>query len=239
MPDTQKSKVIVALDYPDAQSALQLVTQLAPELCRLKVGKELFTRAGPQLVEALVARGFDVFLDLKFHDIPNTVASACHAAAGLGVWMLNVHALGGMRMLDAAREGVARATHSPLLIAVTILTSMDDPDLAAVGLSGSAQDNVVRLARLAQQAGLDGVVCSSRETPLLRERLEASFLLVTPGIRPAGSQTNDQRRVMTPVGAIKNGSDYLVIGRPVTRADDPVGVLRTINSDLSALSLPS
>jgi len=235
----QKSKVIVALDYPDAQSAMKLVEQLVPDLCRLKVGKELFTRAGPALVETLAARGFDVFLDLKFHDIPNTVASACEAASELGVWMLNVHALGGERMLQAAKEGVSRAGHSPLLIAVTILTSMDETELASVGLSGSPQDNVLRLARLAQQSGLDGVVCSSREATVLREQLGTGFSLITPGIRPAGSQADDQRRVMTPVDAIKNGSDYLVIGRPVTRADDPVSVLRTINSDLSALSLPA
>jgi orotidine-5'-phosphate decarboxylase len=239
MTATQKSKIIVALDYPDAQQAMQLVERLVPDLCRLKVGKELFTRAGPPLVETLAARGFDVFLDLKFHDIPNTVASACQAAAELGVWMLNVHALGGERMLQAAKEGVSRTGHAPLLIAVTILTSMDETDLASVGLSGSPQDNVLRLASLAQQSGLDGVVCSSRETAVLREQLDAGFRLITPGIRPAGSQADDQRRVMTPVDAIKNGSDYLVIGRPVTRADDPVGVLRTINSDLSALSLPA
>ena len=239
MTAMQKSKIIVALDYPDAQSAMQLVEQLVPDLCRLKVGKELFTWAGPQLVEALSARGFDVFLDLKFHDIPNTVASACQAAAELGVWMLNVHALGGERMLQAAKEGVSRAGYSPLLIAVTILTSMDETDLASVGLSGSPQDNVLRLARLAQQSGLDGVVCSSRETLLLREQFDAGFRLITPGIRPAGSQADDQRRVMTPVDAINNGSDYLVIGRPVTRADNPVGVLRTINSELSALIPPS
>ena len=236
MADIHKSKVIVALDYPDATSAMQLVTRLTPDLCRLKVGKELFTRAGPQLVEDLAARGFDVFLDLKFHDIPNTVASACHAAAELGVWMMNVHALGGERMLQAAKEGVSRAKHSPMLIAVTILTSMDESDLAAVGLAGSPLDNVLRLAQLAQQSGLDGVVCSSRETPALREHLEPGFRLITPGIRPAGSQADDQRRVMTPVEAIKSGSDYLVIGRPVTRADDPVSVLRTINSELSALT---
>jgi orotidine-5'-phosphate decarboxylase len=236
MVTMQKSKVIVALDYPDAASALQLVARLAPDLCRLKVGKELFTRAGPRLVEDLAARGFDVFLDLKFHDIPNTVAGACHAAAELGVWMLNVHALGGERMLQAAKEGVMRATHSPLLIAVTILTSMDEADLVAVGLGGSPLDNVLRLAQLAQQSGLDGVVCSSRETPVLREQLDPGFRLITPGIRPAGSQADDQRRVMTPVDAINSGSDYLVIGRPVTRADDPVGVLRTINSELSALA---
>jgi len=239
MTAMQKSKVIVALDYPDAQSAMKLVEQLVPDLCRLKVGKELFTRAGPALVETLAARGFDVFLDLKFHDIPNTVASACEAASELGVWMLNVHALGGERMLQAAKEGVSRAGHSPLLIAVTILTSMDETELASVGLSGSPQDNVLRLARLAQQSGLDGVVCSSREATVLREQLGTGFSLITPGIRPAGSQADDQRRVMTPVDAIKNGSDYLVIGRPVTRADDPVSVLRTINSDLSALSLPA
>jgi orotidine-5'-phosphate decarboxylase len=236
MADMHNSKVIVALDYPDAASAMQLVTRLTPDLCRLKVGKELFTRSGPQLVEDLATHGFDVFLDLKFHDIPNTVASACHAAAELGVWMMNVHALGGERMLQAAKEGISRAGHSPLLIAVTILTSMDKSDLAAVGLAGSPLDNVLRLAQLAQRSGLDGVVCSSRETPTLRARLDPDFRLITPGIRPAGSQADDQRRVMTPVDAIKSGSDYLVIGRPVTRADDPVGVLRTINSELSALN---
>jgi len=214
---------------------MHLVARLTPDLCRLKVGKELFTRAGPRLVEDLAALGFDVFLDLKFHDIPNTVASACHAAAELGVWMLNVHALGGERMLLAAKEGVARAGLSPLLIAVTVLTSMEEADLSAVGLSGTPLDNVLRLAHLARQSGLDGVVCSSRETAVLRGRLGAGFMLVTPGIRPAGSQTDDQRRVMTPVEAISSGADYLVIGRPVTRADDPVSVLRTINSELSAL----
>ena len=236
MADMHKSRVIVALDYPDAASAMQLVARLTPDLCRLKVGKELFTRTGPRLVEDLAAHGFDVFLDLKFHDIPNTVASACHAAADLGVWMVNVHALGGERMLQAAKEGVTRATHTPLLIAVTILTSMDESDLAAVGLAGSPLDNVLRLAQLAQQSGMDGVVCSSRETPVLRAQLDPGFRLITPGIIPAGSQADDQRRVMTPVDAINSGSDYLVIGRPVTRADDPVSVLRTINSELSALN---
>ena len=230
------ARVIVALDYPDAASALQLVAGLSPDLCRLKVGKELFTRAGPQLVEELAGRGFDVFLDLKFHDIPNTVASACHAAADLGVWMVNVHALGGERMLLAAREGLERAKHTPLLIAVTILTSMDVHDLAAVGLSGTPEENVLRLATLAHLSGLDGVVCSSRETGILRDRLGPDFRLITPGIRPAGSQADDQRRVMTPAEAISAGSSYLVIGRPVTQADDPVSVLRTINSELSALN---
>jgi len=228
-------RVIVALDYPDRAPALALVERLEPGSCRLKVGKELFTRAGPKLVEALVAGGFEVFLDLKFHDIPNTVASACHAAADLGVWMLNVHALGGERMLLAAREGCARAAHSPLLVAVTILTSMDSGDLEAVGLAGSPEDNVLRLAGLVQRCGLNGVVCSSRETALLRERFGPDFTLVTPGIRPAGSRQDDQRRVLTPREAVDNGASYLVIGRPVTQADDPVGVLRTINSELAAM----
>jgi len=228
-------RVIVALDYPGRAAVLALVERLEPESCRLKVGKELFTRTGPQLVEELTARGFEVFLDLKFHDIPNTVASACHAAADLGVWMLNVHALGGERMLLAAREGCARAGRTPLLVAVTILTSMDAQDLAAVGLAGSPEDNVLRLATLVHDCGLDGVVCSSRETAVLRERLGPDFTLVTPGIRPAGSQQDDQRRVMTPQEAISSGASYLVIGRPVTQADDPVSVLRTINSELAAL----
>jgi orotidine-5'-phosphate decarboxylase len=231
------SRVIVALDYPVAAQAQAFVDRVEPDQCRLKVGKELFTRAGPRFVEGLVARGFDVFLDLKFHDIPNTVASACHAAADLGVWMVNVHALGGGRMLQAARDGLARGGgRRPLLIAVTILTSMDAQDLAGVGLSGSPADNVLRLAALAHDSALDGVVCSSRETGDLRARFGDDFLLVTPGIRPAGAAADDQRRVMTPVDAIGSGSSYLVIGRPVTQADDPIGVLRTINTELSALN---
>ena len=236
MNGSEKSRVIVALDYPDAQAALALVDRLEPGSCRLKVGKELFTRAGPALVEELRDKGFDIFLDLKYHDIPNTVASACHAAADLGVWMLNVHALGGARMLSAAREGISRAGHNSLLIAVTILTSMDEEDLAEIGLAGTPEENVLRLAALAAECGLDGVVCSSREAGLLREQHGTDFQLVTPGIRPTGSETGDQRRVMTPVEAIRNGSDYLVIGRPVTQADDLVSVLRTINSELSALN---
>jgi orotidine-5'-phosphate decarboxylase len=230
------SRVIVALDYPAAAPAQAFVERIDPAQCRLKVGKELFTRAGPSFVEGLVARGFEVFLDLKFHDIPHTVASACHAAADLGVWMVNVHALGGERMLHAAREGLARGARRPLLIAVTILTSMDADDLAAVGLTGTPAENVLRLAMLARHCELDGVVCSSRESAALRARLGSDFLLVTPGIRPAGTASDDQRRVMTPVDAIRSGSSYLVIGRPVTRADDPLSVLRTINSALSALA---
>lgn len=237
--NTGESRVIVALDFPNEKNALALVDRLEPGSCRLKVGKELFTRAGPALVQSLVGRGFDVFLDLKFHDIPNTVASACHAAADLGVWMLNVHALGGSRMLTAAREGIERSGHSPLLIAVTILTSMDSDDLAAVGLAGTPEDNVQRLALLAESCGLDGVVCSSRETRLLRGQVNDRFVLVTPGIRPSGSAADDQRRIMTPVEAVRSGASYLVIGRPVTQADDPVGVLRTINSELAAVPVLS
>jgi orotidine-5'-phosphate decarboxylase len=230
------SRIIVALDFPDADAAWQLVERLMPEQCRLKVGKELFTSAGPDFVRKLVDRGFDVFLDLKFHDIPTTVEKACRAAAGMGVWMLNVHALGGERMLLAAREAVSRSASPPLLVAVTILTSMDESDLAAVGLAGTPEECVLRLATLARDSGLDGVVCSSRESGQLRERLGAGFLLVTPGIRPSGSQANDQRRIMTPADAMRNGSSYLVIGRPVTRADDPAGVLLTLNSELAALN---
>jgi orotidine-5'-phosphate decarboxylase len=229
-------RVIVALDYPDAGSAMQLVRRLEPSQCRLKVGKELFTVAGPELVRRLSGEGFDVFLDLKFHDIPNTVARACTAAAAMGVWMLNVHALGGERMLSAAREAVAAAESPPLLIAVTILTSMAEADLEGVGLQGSPEDNVLRLASLAHYCGLDGIVCSSREAGVMRATFDEPFRLITPGIRPAGSAADDQRRVMTPVEAVRNGSTYLVIGRPVTAADDPLGVLLTINSELAALS---
>jgi orotidine-5'-phosphate decarboxylase len=228
-------RVIVALDYPDAETAWQLVGRLSPQLCRLKVGKELFTGAGPDFVRKLVERGFDVFLDLKFHDIPTTVEKACRAATQLGVWMLNVHALGGERMLLAAREAVSRSANPPLLVAVTILTSMDGNDLVSIGLTGTPQETVMRLARLARTSGLDGVVCSSREAAELRERFGEGFVLVTPGIRLPGDQVDDQRRIMTPADAVRNGSTYLVMGRPVTRADDPAGVLLTINSELAAL----
>jgi orotidine-5'-phosphate decarboxylase len=229
-------RVIVALDYADGESAWRLVRRLEPSQCRLKIGKELFTSSGPDFVRRVVERGFDVFLDLKFHDIPSTVAKACQVAAGLGVWMMNVHALGGERMLIAAREALSGLPGPPLLVAVTILTSMDGTDLAAVGLGGTPGEHVMRLATLARRCGLDGVVCSSRETHELRSRLGESFNLVTPGIRPAGSDTDDQRRVMTPVEAVRNGSTYLVIGRPITQADDPRGILLTINRELAALN---
>ena len=227
-----KHKIIVALDYADADSALALVAQLDPALCRLKVGKELFTVAGPELVRTLVARGFEVFLDLKFHDIPNTVAAACRVAASLGVWMMNVHASGGRRMMEAAREALADLPKPPLLIAVTVLTSMSAEDLGEVGVTGSPADQVRRLARLTQACRLDGVVCSAQEAAMLRADLGADFRLVTPGIRPAGFDAGDQRRVMTPVEALRAGATDLVIGRPVTAAADPLAALEQIQSDI-------
>ncbi len=225
-------KIIVALDYADVASALALVERLDPSLCRLKVGKELFTAAGPELVRALVARGFEVFLDLKFHDIPNTVAAACRAAAGLGVWMMNVHASGGRRMMTAAQEALADLPQRPLLIAVTVLTSMSAEDLGEVGVAGAPADQVLRLARLTQACKLDGVVCSAQEAAMLRGDLGAGFRLVTPGIRPAGSDAGDQRRVMTPVEAMRAGATDLVIGRPITAAADPLATLKQIQSDI-------
>jgi len=226
------TKIIVALDDADAASAMALVERLDPALCRVKVGKELFTAAGPELVRALAARGFEVFLDLKFHDIPNTVAAACRAAAGLGVWMLNVHASGGRRMLSAAREALLDLPQRPLLIAVTVLTSMSAEDLNETGVAGVPADQVLRLARLTQACKLDGVVCSAQEAALLRADLGADFRLVTPGIRPAGSEAGDQRRVMTPAEALRAGGTDLVIGRPITGAADPLAALKQIQSDI-------
>ena len=233
---TQTSPVIVALDFPSEQETLQLVDQLEPALCRLKVGKELFTRCGPDLVKLLVARNFDVFLDLKYHDIPNTVAQACAAAADLGVWMLNVHALGGEKMMSAARQ-VLSGHDSPLLIAVTWLTSSGQEELDALGIKATPQEMVSRLASMTKSAGLDGIVCSAQEAPILRQNMGEDFLLVTPGIRLADSQAenikqDDQCRVVTPGKAIENGASYLVIGRPITQAEDPCKVLRTINSEI-------
>lgn len=228
-------RVIVALDYPNAALAEAFIDRVQPADCRLKIGKELFTRAGPQFVESLVKRNFDVFLDLKFHDIPATVGKACAAAADLGVWMMNVHALGGNRMLEAARSSVDASGSSAQLIAVTILTSMDGGDLQGVGLTGSPEENVSRLAVLARDAGLDGVVCSAQEAASLRSLVGDNFLLVTPGVRPVGSSADDQRRIMTPVDAVKAGASYLVIGRPVTQSDDPTQTLLTINSELAEL----
>jgi len=228
----KQTKIIVALDYADAASALALVARLDPALCRLKVGKELFTVAGPELVRALVARGFEVFLDLKFHDIPNTVAAACRAAAELGVWMMNVHASGGRRMMTAAWEALAELSKPPLLIAVTVLTSMSAEDLAEVGVADAPADQVLRLARLTQACKLDGVVCSAQEASMLRTNLGADFRLVTPGIRPAGAEAGDQRRVMTPAEALRAGATDLVIGRPITAAADPLDALKRIQTEI-------
>ena len=230
-------QIIVALDYPSAQSALDMAARLDPALCRVKVGKELFAAAGPALVETLVTRGFGVFLDLKYHDIPNTVASACKAAARLGVWMIDVHASGGRAMMLAAREAIAGATVRPKLIAITVLTSLGASDLADIGMQGTPDEVVLRLARLAEGAGLDGVVCSAQEAHLLRSACGAGFNLVTPGIRLADSlphaAQDDQKRVMTPRAAMNAGADYLVIGRPITQAADPVATLLRIQRELA------
>jgi orotidine-5'-phosphate decarboxylase len=221
-------KIIVALDYPQAASALALAQRLDPALCRLKVGKELFTSSGPQLIEQLQQRGFEIFLDLKFHDIPNTTAQACKAAAGLGVWMVNVHALGGKRMMDAAREALVNFERRPKLIAVTILTSMAQEDMHGIGINASPSQMVPLLAGLANDSGLDGVVCSAQEAFLLRQQLGRDFCLVTPGIRPANAAADDQARIMTPRAALDAGSSYLVIGRPITQAPDPLIALQDI-----------
>jgi len=228
-------KIIVALDYADAAPALALVKRLDPSLCRLKVGKELFTAEGPRFVEQLVRKDFGVFLDLKFHDIPNTTAKACAAAARLGVWMINVHASGGRNMMLAAREAIDQSPHAPLLIAVTVLTSMDEPALHEVGVADALQQQVLRLARLTQECALDGVVCSAQEAPILRPSLGQDFCLVTPGIRPATSGSDDQSRVVTPADALSQGSSYLVIGRPITKASDPLAALHAIHQEISAL----
>ena len=231
-------KVIVALDYPSERAAFELIDQLEPSLCRLKVGKEMFTRLGPGFVEAIQKKGFEVFLDLKYHDIPNTVARACEAAADLGVWMVNVHAAGGRRMMEAAATALARRTsaeNTPYLIAVTVLTSMSAEDLLELGINRSPAEQGLSLAHLAQSSGLDGVVCSAQEAEAMKAALGKDFLLVSPGIRPAGSSADDQRRIMTPQDALKAGSDYLVIGRPITQSDTPLAVLRTINSEISSL----
>lgn len=226
-------RVIVALDYPDAKSAAALASRLDPKLCRLKVGKELYTAAGPSLIEKLLSSGFGVFLDLKFHDIPSTVAGACVAAAELGVWMINVHALGGRAMMEAARAALSRRSAPPKLVAVTLLTSMGVTDMEEIGLAGGPQEAVIRLARVTQACGLDGVVCSPQETAALRRQLGGEFCLVTPGIRPAGAAQDDQERVATPRQAIAGGADYLVIGRPITRAPDPLAALRAINAEIA------
>jgi orotidine-5'-phosphate decarboxylase len=229
---TVKSNVIVALDYDNKHSALTLADRLDPKYCRVKVGKELFTAAGPSVVKELSDRGFDVFLDLKFHDIPNTVAKALSAAADLGVWMANVHASGGSRMMSAAKQALGNSGSDMLLIGVTVLTSMDTSDLEEVGIKRTLSDQVLHLASMTKDSGLDGVVCSAQEARTLKEALGEDFKLVTPGIRLANSAADDQRRIVTPADAMALGSDYLVIGRPITQSADPLATLLEINRSL-------
>lgn len=228
-------RILVAMDFDNPHACVEMANRLNPELCRLKVGKELFTAAGPQVVESLMARGFDVFLDLKFHDIPNTTAKAVKAAAELGVWMVNVHASGGERMMAAARNELEKRTGEvPLLIAVTVLTSMESSDLLQIGITREPQEQVLQLATLAQRSGMDGVVCSAQEASLLSSALGSEFCLVTPGIRPADAAADDQRRIVTPADAMAAGSHYLVIGRPITQAADPVMACQTIANSIAA-----
>ena len=228
-------KVIVALDYNSADEALSFVKKVSPESCKLKVGNELFTTAGPDFVRTLCDSGFGVFLDLKFHDIPNTVSRACEAAARLGVWLVNVHASGGAVMMRAAAEALAKFEHRPWLIAVTVLTSMDREQLGGIGLDLEPVEQVKRLAALAHDSGLDGVVSSAREVEAIKSICGRDFMCVTPGIRPATAALGDQKRVMTPAEAVKVGADYLVIGRPVTLADDPVATLESINNEIAGV----
>ena len=229
LSDSRKP-VIVALDFADEASTIQFVRRLAPSLCRLKIGKELFTATGRSLAESLIHQGFKLFLDLKYHDIPHTVAQACKVAADMGVWMVDMHASGGRRMMEAAAEAVAGYGTKPLLIGVTVLTSMEQSDLAEIGLNIAPEEQVIRLAKLAQSSGLDGVVCSAQEAAPLRRELGQDFVLVTPGIRlNVAGNNDDQRRIMTPAEALAAGSTYLVMGRPVTQAADPVAVLREVN----------
>jgi orotidine-5'-phosphate decarboxylase len=237
--DAAAPKVLVALDFADGSEALALAAKLSPLECGVKVGKELFTAAGPELVRDLISRGFNVFLDLKYHDIPNTVARACAAATRLGVWMMNVHASGGPAMLAAAREAVAATARdagrrAPLLVGVTVLTSLGAAELAAIGIGDAPADEVLRLARLARDAGLDGVVCSAQEAAALRAALGRDFLLVTPGMRPAGVGVHDHARAQTPDDAIAAGADYLVVGRAITGATDPLAALAAINASIGA-----
>ena len=233
MQTANDPKIIVALDFPSQNPALELVDKLDPGKCRLKVGKELFTRSGPQLVEGLQKRGFDVFLDLKFHDIPNTTSAAVAAAADLGVWRVIVHASGGEKMMTARRERLESfGADRPLLIAVTVLTSMNADDLVGIGITDSPEAQVSRLATLTKNCGLDGVVCSAQEAPKLKVEQGADFKLITPGIRPLTADKGDQQRIMTPTDALKAGSDYLVIGRPITQASDPLASLEAIHSEV-------
>jgi len=230
---SNQSKVCVALDFDNKAQALAFADSISPQSCRLKVGKEMFTYFGPEFVKSLVDKGFDVFLDLKFHDIPNTVAKAVAAAAELGVWMVNVHASGGEKMMIAAKASLEKyGDKAPLLIAVTVLTSMEQSELPLIGVDAPLDEHVKRLATLSRDCGLDGVVCSAQEATALKALLGADFKLITQGIRPAGSAVGDQKRIMTPEQAVAAGSDYLVVGRPITKANSPSDVLNEINRSL-------
>jgi len=227
-------KIIVALDFDNLDTAKKLVNQLKPEVCRLKVGKEMFTLFGPQWVSFLVERGFDVFLDLKFHDIPNTVAKACAAAASLGVWMVNVHAAGGTEMMKKARDAIEPFANRPLITAVTILTSMDDNQYSQIGYSRPIDQQVLHFAQMSKESGMDGIVCSAWEAAKLSALFGKEFKLITPGIRPLGSDKGDQSRIMTPANAIDAGASYLVIGRPITQSSDPLKTLCEISETLAS-----
>ncbi len=232
-----EKRIIVALDFSSAETALNLVDSLDPKLCRLKIGKELYTACGPDLLKQIQGRGFEVFLDLKFHDIPNTVAKAVNVAGNMGVWMLNVHASGGRLMMEAARDALLEfGSQRPKLIAVTVLTSLAQVDLIQVGIDRSPEEQVSKLAFLTREAGLDGVVCSAAETPLLRAQLPKDFCLVTPGIRRASDAVGDQKRIVGPLEAVRSGSDYLVVGRPITQADSPNEALLEFNSAIASVS---
>lgn len=232
----QDKTLIVALDYANAEDALAMASKLDSDLCRVKVGKELFTRCGPQIVRELANMGFDVFLDLKFHDIPNTVAKAVLAAAEAGAWMVNVHASGGVQMMRAAREIISDIAEEkqPLLIAVTVLTSMSEPELQSMGINKSLNQQVLDLASMAAESGMDGVVCSAQEVAALKSACGEGFVTVTPGIRPAGASVGDQKRIMTPSQAVQAGSDFLVVGRPITAAEDPMAVVAAIHSEVDS-----
>ncbi len=227
------SKLIIALDFSSAEQAAYFIKPLSPDNCKLKVGFELFVAAGPDFVKRLVDQGYDVFLDLKFHDIPNTVAAACKSAAELGVWMMNVHASGGGKMMQAAKQVLLESDSSAKLIAVTVLTSMDQAQLNSINLSVTPQDQVTHLAQLTKQSTLDGIVCSAQEASMLRALLGKDFLLVTPGIRPVGADRGDQSRVMTPADANAAGVSYIVVGRPIIQSEDPLAVIEQINLDMS------
>ena len=231
-----ENKIIVALDFNSSSQAVEFVDTLDPKLCRLKIGKELFTAAGPNLVETMIKKEFDVFLDLKFHDIPNTVANAVKVAADLGVWMLNVHISGGSTMMKSAKDAIlSHGGCKPILIGVTVLTSISSAELSEIGINNELKDQVVQLAKLAYQSGLDGVVCSAEEAKLLRNSMPADFILVTPGIRREQDAAGDQKRVITPSQAIRNGSDYLVVGRPITQAASPSAALAAFNSEIASV----